>query len=1083
MFLTVSSLHGQTKYRRGNPTTATPRSEFFIVDSDDDSPLKPTYHWVDTSWVRGPKWPWHQVTGFSNNDNASVFLPKTYDSSAILFFMTMDTVLPPPSSYVVSTPLGPVTINVPGGSISTNGTICLLGKDSSPVNVPMDDFTDIGTDLVAPLWSDWELLTSGSNQTKIYVRPALDTFYVAYYNLGLKGTNGQVRATFEVAFNPFDSSITFEYKSFDGSWNGVPAASIIQRVATIGMSSSGSLMGATYLHRGYYNATSANPSYALNLHAGLAVRFVHLLKEAFLISSIEAPPKEHYELGASGATFQPSCKILNYADTSVELYLRTTITNVATGAVWAIRNDSLYAAQQTNTTYTGPLTSTIPCGNYKITFAFTYALGASDAWAGNNTASRYFSVLNGVSSPFREEFDSTLISPCTWTNVGAQSMDAASVMTVPCAPIKTGSGPRAAVLNRLDASGNYYLQISTGGDTLISAPIDVSKAGSSVYVSFRYQRGLSTDSTQAGILSRLRSGPEMEVHGAQGGLPTLGDSLVIEGLLSSGTKWNPSDASWKVLTTIPGGFDIKPQVFMSKLDNTFLSDHFRLRIRVKAYNSASPVNLLEDADNWVIDGLHVEPMVLGKTDLEPIDVDFGNGSFTHIPRDLADNLVPKVRILNRGDGVPLGTGIIRLVIKDAFGRWVYDKTRLFDFSYPLRDSVFVMPNWDLHGTQGGVLTAIVQLEGLYFDSYNKNDTNIFYKTMYIDDSYALDDGGIDTASTKTTGPSEWYYKFSPVSDDTLRGISMYYTAGGATTNWTLTITGGGLNINKNITNTPSSPGWVRTTFSTPVALAKDSSYLLHFLWNYGPKTIGGDASKGLAYYTVVDSSGSSSQFGVLHPEVLSNFLYPGGTLAYTIPYKADVDQGGFLLPMFRLIYSGAQNYLPVELASLSATREANGAVAILWKTANELNAAAFEVEREGSSTLAGSVSAKNAPSGANYAIVDKTAPQGTTTYQLFERDLNGERRSLGRVTVGPVEDVNALSIVAYPNPTGSSITIGANRALDAVELIDQLGRSVRLIQPAATSATLDLTTLQNGSYFLIGVSGGEIVRTKISVMH
>ncbi|MDP4200536.1 MAG: T9SS type A sorting domain-containing protein [Bacteroidota bacterium] len=1085
LLILASSLTAQTRYRRGNPTSTSARLEYYVVDSDDDSPLKPTYHWVDTSWVRSQKFQWHRVTGFSNNDDASVFLPKTYDSASIFYFRTWDTILPPPSSYVVSTPNGNITVNLPGGSICTNGTICLSGKDSSAYNVPMDDFGDVGNELVAALWSDWELLPSGTNASSVWVRPAADTFIVSYYNLGLKGTNGQVRATFQTLFNATDSTITFEYKSFDGSWNGVPAATIIQRVATIGLSSAGPTgtnMAVTYLHRGYYNATNPSSTYALNLHNGLGVRFVHVPVDAFLVSSILTPPKDHYELTPGSSSFTPQCSILNMTDTTINFYVRTVITNITTGSVFYLKNDSILITQTQASTYTAPPTGTVPCGNYKLTFTIGYPSGVSDAWPSNNTMTRYFSALNGQTVPFREEFDAG-ISPCTWTNVGVQALNADSIMTVPMPPIATGLGPKAAVLNRLDGSGNYYLQIGTGGDTLISAPIDLSTAGNNVYLSFHYQRGLSTDSSKAGILSRLRSGPEVQVRGALGGLPTPGDSLVLEGLLKAGsTKWNPPDSAWKLITTIPGGFDVKTQTFMVKLDAGFLSDHFRLRFRVKAYNSASPVNLLEDADNWAIDGLHVEPFVFGKTELEPVDVDLGNGNFTHIPRDLSDNLVPKVRILNRGDGVPLGAGIIRLVVKDALGRYVYDKTRTFDFSYPLRDSVFSMPNWDLHGTQGGVLTAIAQLEGIYFDSYNKNDTNVFYKTMYIDDSYAIDDGGIDTTGTVTTAPSEWYYKFTPVSDDTLKGVSMYYVSGGASTNWSLTISGGGLNpVTKSLTYNPTAANWFTVTLTTPVALAKDSTYTMHFVWNYGPKTLGGDGSQGLAYYTVVDSSGTSSQYGVLHPEILSTFYYPGGTLPYTIPYKTDVDQGGFLLPMVRLKYSGALNYLPVELASLSANRNTDGSVSITWKTTNEVNAARYEVIRS-ASTPVGSLLAKNELTGANYAVIDRLAPALLSTYHLDEIDLNGERRTLGTVEVGPT-GFDGLTLSYFPNPASNTLSVAGSQMMDVVELVDMLGRTVQELNPRSQTVDINLTDVPNGSYWLIASSGGKFVRSQISVIH
>lgn len=1076
----ASSLYGQSHFRRGTPTTRYARDEFYIVDSDDDSTLRPTYNFVDTTYTK-PSLPWHEVTWWSNPDDASVTMPLSYDSVTLPFFGATAWFLPPPRIDTLTDPLGNKhAVSIPGTSLSTNATLCLVGKDSSPVNLPMEDNT-IGTRLVAALWTDWELLSSASqNPTKVYVRPAPDTYLITYYNLGLKGTNGGIRATFQIAANHIDSTITFYYRSFDGSYNGVPAATIIQNVATIGCSDATNSMGATYLHRGYYNATNPNPTYAKNLHNGLAVKFLHRINDAFVLTSITMPPKDHYEIEAASSAFQPSCTIANYSDSTINYSVRLAIVDVSTGSTIYTKIDSFQTTASDVFTYTAPSTGSIRCGNYKLTISFTYRTGKNDAWGEDNTLSRYFSIISGTAAPFREEFDGG-ISTCYWTNIGAQVVDATSAFITPMPPLSTGSGAKVAVLNRLDASGSPYYLAPTGGDTLISPPIDLGSSNS-VYLSFHYQRGLVTDTSKAGVLNRYRSGPEVQVRGIGGGLPTPGDTLIVEGLLkSNSTKFNPPANTWSVLTTIPGGFDVNTQTFITKLSSSYLSDHFRLRFRVKAYNSASAVNYIEDADNWAIDGIHVEPFVSGKTELEPIDVDLGNGPYTHVPRDLSTGLSPKVRLLNRGDGVPLGTGNLHLIILDALGRWVYDKSRTFDFSYPTRDSIFVMPSWDPHGTQGGVMTAIVRLEGLTFDSYTKNDTNIFYKTMYIDDSYAIDDGTMDSSGTKTVGPTEWYWHFTPLTSDTMRNVQMFYPgASGQAANWSLQITGGGLNQSRGLTYSPTAKGWFKsTTTFQKLALQKDTAYTLYFKLNSGP-TEAGDGANGLAYYTVVDSSNSANNhYAVVHPEILGNFYYPG-IIPYTTPYKIDVDQGGFLLPMVRPVFSGAQNYLPVELAALSADRQPDGSVLVAWKTANELNAARFEVFR--GATLVGASQARNNPGGSDYAVSDRSKSELGARYQLFETDLDGSYRQIGQVEVGPLADASRL-MLWYPNPASNVLKVEAGEPIAVIQLVDELGRTLRDLHPESPNVEIDVREIPNGSYTLVASVGSKSQVMKITIAH
>jgi hypothetical protein len=1068
LLITATSLDAQTTFRRGNGNPYAPRYEFNVVDNFDNSPLAPTYSWADTTYGT-----WTRVTGWSNNDDGVATLPMTYDSINFLYFNQYVWVLQP--AHPFTDPLGNTFI-LPGTSLSTNASICLLGRDSSPVNTPLASL--VGTNLVAPLWADWELRSTGDS-SKVYVHVAApDSFYVSYYNLGLKGTNGKVRATFQVLFCAADSSITFRYKSFDGSWNGVPAAALIQRTATIGLFEYYDNLAVLYLHKGNYFATGSTTAYNQPLQNGLAVRFFHTTQEAFEITTVTMPPNDRYENSTN--IIAPACRILNTCDSTIKVFVQTTIANVTSGTNVYSRSDSIIVENRVTQTYTAPQFTNLTCGSYKVTFTISYRNGVSDYWSGNNTFTRYFVALTPQLPPFRDEIESG-IQPCTWSNSGAEAR--ANVMYVPAAPHGGVGGPKAIVLDRLDAIGAPY-PLDLGGDTLTSAPIDLSNATTSVGLSFHYQRGLNTDSSKAGVLKRIWSGPEAPIRGAGGGMAQMGDTLVIEGLKSTGAKWNPAESDWGTLATITGGFDTKPQTMRIALSSTYVHDHFRVRFRIKSRDALSYKNFFEDADNFAIDAVHVEPFVAHKTELEPIDVDLGNGIYTHVPRDLVGGLQPKVRIRNNGDGVEIGLSVLHLTVIDALGRAVYDRTRPFSFPSPLTDSIFPMPAWDIHGTQGGTLTAYATLQAMYYDSYNGNDTNVFIKTMSIDDTYALDDGAVDTVGSTTSAPTNFYYDFKsvmPSGTDSLRGIA-FYMKGAGTTSWSVNITWPGGSASRGFAITSAAtPGWYRATF-TPFVMYSDTTYRFHFAESSGPTNIlGGDASNGLIYPSYVDSNNSANnQYVLLHPDVLGNF-YTSGVTPYTQPLAANGDDGGYALPMFRLVTSGSSTYLPVQLVSIGAQRMSSGQVAINWKTAIEDGITAFEIARAESHAVVGMVSAKNI--GADYLIMDETAPRNETTYILTAINSDGSRSAIGHVMVGAADSPNELAIKVYPNPASNSVMVLSSQKLRTVSFIDPTGRTFKRISVDGNELALDVATLPAGAWYIVAESESSTTRTKISIVH
>ena len=203
--LALLSLISDSGYaRRGNPVLVQQgaRSQYYLVDSDDNHTKTPTYKFVDTlfgTWVR--------LSGFTNTDNG------------------YKQVFPPPADSFVFN-LADQIVTLPPRYFSVNGHVS-FDTFFSAVNtvVPPVPFDSSYGGFAAALWTDLEFRAFGDS-SKVYYRMTTDTCYVSYYDAFLKGTNGKARATFQIVFCRTDSSVTYMYRSFDGDVCGTPAVKL-----------------------------------------------------------------------------------------------------------------------------------------------------------------------------------------------------------------------------------------------------------------------------------------------------------------------------------------------------------------------------------------------------------------------------------------------------------------------------------------------------------------------------------------------------------------------------------------------------------------------------------------------------------------------------------------------------------------------------------------------------------------------------------------------------------------------------------------------------------------------------------------
>jgi hypothetical protein len=967
-------------------------------------------------------------------------------------------------------------------SLDTSGNQTFV----SPNNAPLPLGGNYNS-MAAPLWGNMEFRTTGDS-SKVFFRIVSDSVYISFYNLALAGTNGQIRATFQVVFCDQDSSVTFNYRSFDGSLNGVSAAQVLQNRITIGVQNNQAIYGVNYLDRGiYYAQSNAGPSYAQNLHNHLAVKFLRRVDNQVRVRSIATPPSWNYEYNTNSIT--PSAVVENLTLHKDTVVVNFHIYNLLTGSQVFDGIDTETIDNGGTTTFTSRTTYTpSACGYFRLTAVASVPAHDDINWSGDNYLSRnFFYFQNQTSYPYFEDFTYGL-NPCGWATLGATVQPGDSVLLTSVPPRDGIAG--ALVIDRKDYNGNAYSpQVATTGDTITSAPINLA-GKSGVYLSFVYQRGLKSDSSKAGAMNRVLFGPERTVRNAAGTLIQAGDTLLVLALDSTAAAINPAASGWDTLAILDGGIDAKPNLFRMLLPARVVGSHFRLRFMLLGHDNGAAwyANPTDENDSWVVDGIQMYAPVTNN-DLEPVDVTFGTGDFTHIPRNVGV-VFPKVMVRNNGIGNTQAQNVI-LSITDQLSRVVYWQKQSFYFDQTRTDSLLPMPGWNILGSQGGVFTvhATILTNAPDYDHYN--DTNMFVKTLFIDDKYALDDNVPDTAGSMQSAQTNFYSVFTPLSSDSLRGVDAYMmNAAGGSMAWTVVIQDYNVSTNdtatiatRGVSYSSTGGGWLRSTFS-PVYLTGGKMYRMHFTQTNSGALLGGDASKAYQFYTVQDAT--SPQYGVEFPSVDSLFQNSGG-IYYPGTAATNISGGGILLPMIRYVFQGSSTFLPVELVSFTGARVQNGNALLAWKSAKEDGVLTYSVERQTETGWQQVVSAAaiGGISGSTYSAVDETAPQSEILYRLSETDLDGTTHILGTTTVSAIGSNVQRTLVAYPNPAMNQVHLSMNGGtIDQLIVRDVLGRQVFGLTPnqaGSSSLDLDFSGLPSGAYYIQAQSGDRWLTQQITI--
>jgi len=192
----------------------------------------------------------------------------------------------------------------------------------------------------------------------------------------------------------------------------------------------------------------------------------------------------------------------------------------------------------------------------------------------------------------------------------------------------------------------------------------------------------------------------------------------------------------------------------------------------------------------------------------------------------------------------------------------------------------------------------------------------------------------------------------------------------------------------------------------------------------------------------------------------------GNASAGTVTSSSPVTQFG----AFTLASLTANNVLPIQLLSFTASEVNPSLVDLRWSTASEQNSNYFIVERSADGQQYDPIqtvsAAGNSHQVLNYGAKDGRPLKGTSYYRLKMVDLDGTA-IYSEVRVVNISSSTELAM--YPNPAvdRTFIELNDNKALK-VTVIDNAGRELlSIIRPTEAILQVDVSRLAVGLYFVI----------------
>jgi hypothetical protein len=168
--------------------------------------------------------------------------------------------------------------------------------------------------------------------------------------------------------------------------------------------------------------------------------------------------------------------------------------------------------------------------------------------------------------------------------------------------------------------------------------------------------------------------------------------------------------------------------------------------------------------------------------------------------------------------------------------------------------------------------------------------------------------------------------------------------------------------------------------------------------------------------------------------------------------------------------------LAVEMSTLSARKESNKAIAILWKTAKEEGNNGFQIERssdgENFSAIGKIKGEINSTVEKTYNFSDAAPLQGVNYYRIKSKALDG-KEAISKVVSVNFSDKVKTALQVYPNPVHSALQVEVmsdEESTKTVQVFDLAGRVILTKNTAFTKGLnnilLDVNTVLAGTYLV-----------------
>jgi hypothetical protein len=148
-------------------------------------------------------------------------------------------------------------------------------------------------------------------------------------------------------------------------------------------------------------------------------------------------------------------------------------------------------------------------------------------------------------------------------------------------------------------------------------------------------------------------------------------------------------------------------------------------------------------------------------------------------------------------------------------------------------------------------------------------------------------------------------------------------------------------------------------------------------------------------------------------------------------------------------------------------------------TATDVNVAVYEGACGSLTEVANGCA--DAPGVANSLALTGLNPGDTYYIQVWNAGVGEEGTFDVEVTgtVVSVGDLESVGFMYYPNPVENSLMLKANENISSVNIYNMLGQEVKSITPSALQASIDMSNLSNGTYFVKAKVGNAIGTFKV----